>query len=254
VLYVVPTPIGNLEDITLRALRLLKEAEIVLCEDSRETRKLMNLLGIENKPKFVDLTRNHNFNWAGVEKVFEELEKDKYLKIKASEKNKPRDTNPESKEIKVLLVSDSGTPGISDPGREVIEIAIQKDIEFTVLPGATAVIPAVVASGLVKKEFEFLGFLPIKKGRQTAWKQIQTKQVPIVIYESSHRIQKFLEELVVYLAPERRVSVCNDFSKLYEAAWRFQVCDVKTQKIPEKGEFVIVIDRSGKLSEPPVSQ
>jgi 16S rRNA (cytidine1402-2'-O)-methyltransferase len=254
VLYVVPTPIGNLEDITLRALRLLKEADTILCEDSRQTRKLMNLLGVENKPKFVDLTRNHNFNWAGVETVFSELEKDRYLRVKASEKTKSSTSNPDSKEIKVLLVSDSGTPGISDPGREVIEIAIQKEIEFTVLPGATAVIPAVVASGLVKKEFEFLGFLPIKKGRQTAWKYIQTKQVPVVIYESSHRIKKFLDELPVYLAPERRVSVCNDFSKLYEASWRFPVSDMHTQKIPEKGEFVIVIDSYNKLSETPISQ
>jgi 16S rRNA (cytidine1402-2'-O)-methyltransferase len=123
-----------------------------------------------------------------------------------------------------------------------------------VLPGANAVIPAVVASGLVKKEFEFLGFLPIKKGRQTAWKSIQIAQIPVVIYESSHRIQKFLEELGFYLHPQRSVCVCNDFSKLYEAAWRFRAGEAKVQKIPEKGEFVIVIDSVGNLSQPPVSQ
>ena len=223
-LYVVPTPIGNLEDITLRAVRLFSQANIIMCEDSRETRKLMNLLKIENKPEFVDLTRNHNFNWSGIEKTLEKL------------------VVPQANELIVLLVSDSGMPGISDPGREVIEQAIEKQIQFTVLPGASAVVNAAVASGFVSKNFEFMGFLPIKKGRQTAWKEIAEKQVPVIIYESSHRIKKFIDECPVYLQPNRQICICNDFSKLHEKFWWSRVEDLNNLTIPEKGEFAVIIN------------
>ncbi|MEM1312074.1 MAG: 16S rRNA (cytidine(1402)-2'-O)-methyltransferase [Patescibacteria group bacterium] len=241
-----PTPIGNLEDITLRALRLFKQADLILCEDSRVTRKLLNLLGVENKPKYVDLTRNHSFNWSGVSSVLDKLSDQQFSSEEII-------TDDNGSEYKVLLVSDSGTPAISDPGREVITMAIKNGLKFTILPGASAVIPATVFSNLIKKEFVFLGFLPLKKGRSTAWKAIITSQTPLVIYESSHRIIKFLNELSLNLEPEREVCVCNDISKMYETVWRFRAGQVSLQQIPAKGEFVIIISGVSKLSQSPIS-
>jgi 16S rRNA (cytidine1402-2'-O)-methyltransferase len=144
-LYIVPVPVGNLEDITLRGVRLFREAQTIITEDSRQTRKLMKLLEIETKPRFIDITKNHSLNDKGI--------KDGLLQASIVESV-------------VLLVTDSGTPGISDPGCEIIRYALDNAIPYTVLPGATAFVPALVSSGLVEKEFMFLGFLPIKKGRQ----------------------------------------------------------------------------------------
>ena len=220
-LFVVPTPIGNLDDITLRAIKLFKSADIIICEDGRQTRKLLQLLEIENKPKYVDITKNHQLNWSGIYKVINEL-------IYFPDKN-------------VLLVSDSGTPGISDPGRDIILKFQDEGIKTTVLPGATAVIPAVVGSGLVTKEFEFLGFLPVKKGRLTQLKSLNQKTVPVVIYESSHRIKKLIGELDEYLNPDKMVYIVNDITKYYEKTWKSTVSELKILDIPEKGEFVVVI-------------
>jgi len=220
-LYIVPTPIGNLEDITLRALRLLKEAQLILCEDSRQTRKLMNLLEIENKPKFVDLVRNQEYNFRGVQEAISQLENDP--------------------DLVVLLVSDAGTPGISDPGFEVLRMVQQKNIKYTVLPGATAFVPALVASNLVSKEFRFVGFLPLKKGRQTLWKEIIRSQTPIIIYESVHRILKFIEEAKSNLEPERKICICRELTKTFEEIWVGNIAGLSELKIIEKGEFVIII-------------
>lgn len=221
-LYIVPTPIGNLEDITLRAVRLLGECDIIISEDSRQTRKLMTLLKIENKPKFVDFTRNHLFNNKGVEEVF--------LKLKIAQ----------NQGLKVLLVTDAGTPGISDPGVEIVRLARSKNIEFTVLPGSTAFVPAIVASGMASKEFEFRGFLPIKKGRLSAWKYIIRSQNALIIYESVHRIKKFIEE-VQELEDEREICICRELTKTFENIWVGRIKDISKYPLIEKGEFVIVI-------------
>lgn len=225
-LYIVPVPIGNLEDITLRAKRILSEVEIILAEDGRETHKLMQLLGIENKPKFVALTRNHELNLKGLREVLSKL----------TSKNQS-----DLSQTKVALVSDAGTPGISDPGGEVIRMAQELGVEYTVLPGATALIPAVVASGFVAKEFEFIGFLPLKKGRQKEWSRIVSSEIPVAFYESVHRLQKCFQEMQEYLQPERKVCVCKDISKMYERIWVGTVADLSTLEIVEKGEFVIVV-------------
>ncbi len=224
-LYIVPTPIGNLEDITIRSVRLFREAHAIICEDGRTTRKLMDLLQIENKPKMINITKSHVFNQFQVNEVLENLKKSEMEEV----------------ETKILLVSDAGTPGISDPGWEVIDLAIKKDIKFSVIPGPVAFVPAAISSGLISKDFVFLGFLPLKKGRQTAWKEIQTCDKPIIIYESVHRIKKFLEECNVYLEPERRICICNDLTKFYEKIWRVRVGEIDTLEIPEKGEFCVVI-------------
>jgi len=218
-LYIVPTPVGNLEDITYRAVKILEKAEIILAEDSRQTRKLMNLLKISNKPKFVDLTRNHNINYL---KIQESLELSQYKEV--------------------VLVSDSGTPGISDPGLEVIKMAINSNTKYTTLPGATSLIPAVIDSGLIFKEFWFKGFLPLKKGRKTQWQVIKESKVAMVIFESVHRMEKFLQEAKEYLEPERQIAVLREISKLNESFYRFKVEDIEQQEITFKGEFVIVIE------------
>jgi 16S rRNA (cytidine1402-2'-O)-methyltransferase len=226
-LYFVPTPIGNLGDITLRATQLLTTAKIIITEDSRQTRKLLDLLNIENKPQFVDIVRNHNLNRDGIQKTLAFLQ-----------------VNPEAE---VLLMTDAGTPGISDPGREVIHMSQAMGVKYTILPGANAVIPAVVASGLVSKEFLFIGFLPIKKGRQQTWQEIIRSQYPCVIYESVHRIQKLINEITENLELERKVCICKDISKLYEKIWFGSVQELRKFELVEKGEFVLVIDKAVKV-------
>ncbi len=231
-LYLVPTPLGNLEDITLRALRLLKEADTIITEDSRMTRKLMNLLEIANKPAFVDIIRNHNLNWSKVQDTLKEV-KQNQIKI---------ELNPETKELVVLLVTDAGTPGVSDPGIEIIRLAQEMEVKYTVLPGPSALVPAVVASGLVSKEFVFLGFLPIKKGRQSLWQEIIRSQYPIVVYESVHRIEKFLAESKEHLQADRKICICNDLSKKFEQIWVGKIANLQEFQLVTKGEFVIVIE------------
>jgi len=223
-LFVVPTPIGNLGDVTLRSLEIFKTAQIILTEDGRVTSKLLQLLQIENKPKYVNLIKNHNFN-------FEPINKNLDILV----------ANPATV---VLLVTDAGTPGLSDPGYEVIQLALEKKIAYTVLPGANALVPAIVASNLVSKNFCFYGFLPIKKGRETTWKEIQISKMPVVLYESVHRIEKFIEECQKYLEPGRKISILKDLSKMYENIWVGTVADLTKYELKVKGEFAIVI---GKL-------
>ena len=219
-LYIVPTPIGNLGDITLRAVKILESAETILCEDPRVTRKLFNLLELQNKPRFVQLERDHNFNHNEIKVILSENLVD----------NKT-----------IALVSDAGTPGISDPAFEVLQIVIEIGLGYTTLPGATAVIPAIVNSNLVSKEFLFLGFLPIKKGRQTEWKRISNSPTPVVIYESCHRIAKFIEESQEFLLPTTKICINQEISKSHENLWIGIVSDLKKYPLVAKGEFVIVI-------------
>jgi 16S rRNA (cytidine1402-2'-O)-methyltransferase len=228
-LYIVPTPVGNLEDITLRAVRLLKTAHIIISEDTRHTRKLMKLLEIENKPKFIDFTRNHELNLLPIEAALRTI-------LTAEEEEKEA--------VEILVVSDSGTPGISDPGIEIIRLAQELAINYTVLPGATAFVPAVVASGITGREFTFLGFLPVKKGRQTQWKEIAVSAYPVVFYESVHRIEKCIGELKQYLDPSRKVSICREVTKMYETIWIGTIGTLEVSEIKQKGEFVIVVDKA----------
>ncbi len=223
-LYIVPTPIGNLKDITLRALDLLKSVKYIITEDSRNTRKLLNLLNIESNKKYIDITRNHTFN------------KDKIIFLLNKIKNKEIES--------VVLVSDSGTPCLSDPGKEVVDLCIEYDINYTVLPGANSVIPAIVGSGLVSKEFYYFGFFPIKKNRLSGWKKISSSDKPVVVLESKHRLLKFLQEAIIHLEPNSQICIINDISKMYEkyelySIKELQQIDLQQWKI--KGEYILVI-------------
>jgi 16S rRNA (cytidine1402-2'-O)-methyltransferase len=217
-LYIIPTPIGNLEDITLRAIKTMEKVSFVLCEDGRISSKLFNLLEIKNKPTFVNIVKNNQFNYDGIKFCLQ--------------------SNPD---VDFALMSDAGTPAISDPGFEVVKMVQDLNIPYTVLPGATAFVPALVASNLQSKIFEFWGFLPLKKGRSSAWKTIQESQNTIILYESVHRIKKLQQEMVEKLKPDRPIFVAQEISKSHENYWRGTVSKFQDYIITEKGEFVVVI-------------
>ncbi len=216
-LFVVPTPVGNLEDITLRALRILKEADLVLAEDTRQTKKLLDHFQIKKQ-----LLPYHKFNeYKSVESVTE--------KIKSG--------------ITIALVSDGGTPGISDPGHILIAACIAENISVECLPGATAFVPALVNSGFATDEFVFIGFLPHKKGRQTKLKEVAAIEKTILLYESPFRILKLLEELKLHIGIERKISCSREISKMFEETIRGTADELIlhfTKKEP-RGEFVVVI-------------
>jgi 16S rRNA (cytidine1402-2'-O)-methyltransferase len=218
-LYLIPTPIGNLEDITLRALRILGEVDGILAEDTRNTGQLLKHLNI-SKPLFSHHAHNEHAGVAGVIKML--------------------------KEGKVLaLVSDAGTPGISDPGFLLVKACLEQGIEVETLPGATALIPALVNSGFPTDRFVFEGFLPHKKGRQTRWKAIAEEERTTVLYESPHRLVKALEQMVEFVSPDRAVMVARELSKMHEQMVRGTAAEVLAyfQAHPDKvrGEIVIVI-------------
>ncbi|MBR4857410.1 MAG: 16S rRNA (cytidine(1402)-2'-O)-methyltransferase, partial [Bacteroidaceae bacterium] len=186
-LYVVPTPVGNLEDITYRALRILKEADLILAEDTRTSGNLLRHFEIKNA-----MQSYHKFNeHQTVNRVVERL--------LAGET--------------VAVVSDAGTPGISDPGFLIVREAIKAGIEVYTLPGATAFVPALVSSGLPCDKFCFEGFLPQKKGRQSRLEALRTEQRTIVFYESPHRLLKALSQMAECFGGDRQVSVCREISK-----------------------------------------
>ena len=216
-LYVVPTPIGNLEDITLRAINVLKEVDFILAEDTRTTSHLLRHLGIE-KP----MHSHHKFNeHATVARVAESI---------ASGRN-------------VALVSDAGTPGISDPGFLLVRKCVEEGIDVETLPGATALIPALVQSGFPCDRFCFEGFLPQKKGRMKRLEELRKEQRSIIFYESPHRVVKCLEQLSEVFGSERRVSVSRELTKKFEQTVRGTIAEVAehfAQHEP-KGEFVIVV-------------
>src|SRR6185369_15295504 len=183
-LFLVPTPIGNLEDITLRALRILKEVDYILAEDTRTSRVLLNHFGIE---KQVRSYHQHNEHKVVVEIV---------ERIAGGEK--------------IALITDAGTPGISDPGFLIVRECIKQGVEVECLPGATAFVPALVNSGLPSERFCFEGFLPQKKGRQTKLKSLQDEERTMIFYESPHRLVKALEQFAEHYGKERRVSVSRE--------------------------------------------
>lgn len=213
-LYIVTTPIGNLTDITLRALEALKEVDLIACEDTRQTLKLLNHFEIK-KPL---ISYHQHSGKLKTEKVISLLKEGK----------------------KIALVSDAGTPGISDPGEYLISEALRERIHLEVLPGVTAAVTALTVSGLKLKEFAFFGFLPHKKGRFTKLREIAEEKKTIVLYESPHRIKKLLMELQENCG-DRRVSVSRELTKKFEETYRGKISEVLL-KIKEKGEFVVIME------------
>ncbi len=216
-LYLIPTPIGNLEDITLRALRLLKECDLVLAEDTRTSGMLLKHLEI-SKPMASFHIHNEHQKLAG------------FIRQLKEGKN-------------ICLVSDAGTPAISDPGFLLVREAIREGIEVNCLPGATAFVPALVNSGFPTDRFRYEGFLPQKKGRQTRLKDILSSDCTVVLYESPHRILKLLEELQALGAGERQVSVSREISKHFEETQRGTAAELHARFTtkPPKGEFVVCL-------------
>lgn len=217
ILYIVPTPVGNLEDITHRALRILQEADLILAEDTRTSGVLLKHFGIKNA-----MLSYHKFNeHQTVGRVVERL--------LAGET--------------VAVVSDAGTPGISDPGFLVAREAIKAGVEVVTLPGATAFVPALVSSGLPCDRFCFEGFLPQKKGRQTRLMALAGETRTMVIYESPRRVVKTLTQLAEVMGSQRQVSVCREISKVHEESVRGTLAEaiVHFQETEPKGEFVIVV-------------
>ena len=216
-LYLVPTPIGNLKDITLRALELLKEVDLILAEDTRNTSHLLNHYGIV-KP----LSPYHQHN---EHKVLQHL------------------VNQLLEGKKIALVTDAGTPGISDPAFLLIRECIKTGVPVECLPGATAFVPALVNSGIPSNRFVFEGFLPIKKGRQTLLKRLAEEDRTIILYESPLRLVKTLQELTLYFGPGRQCSVSRELSKMFEENKRGSLQEVSDyfQLKGVKGEIVIVL-------------
>ncbi|WP_319272920.1 16S rRNA (cytidine(1402)-2'-O)-methyltransferase [uncultured Draconibacterium sp.] len=217
-LILVPTPIGNLQDITLRAIEVLKTADIILAEDTRVSSKLLKHLEIEKK-----LVAHHKFN---------------EHKTTGSIVSKIEQGNT------VALISDAGTPAISDPGFLLVRACVEKNLKVECLPGATALIPALAVSGLPTDKFVFEGFLPQKKGRQTRLKILAEEPRTMVLYESPYRLVKALGQFVEFFGPERKACVCRELSKMFEEVKRGTVTELQayyTEHSP-KGEIVIVVE------------
>ncbi len=216
-LYVVPTPIGNLEDITLRALNVLKGVDVIAAEDTRTTKFLLDHYGIQ-KPLLSFYSHNEQVR---VPQIIQKL--------------KSGDS--------VALVSDAGTPGISDPAHSIIAASIENSINIIPLPGATAFVPALVVSGFSTHEFVFEGFLPHKKGRKTKLERLKDEERTIILYESVHRIQKTLQEVLEYFG-DRNVVVVRELTKKFEEITRGKVSAVLQEFASRimKGEFVLVIE------------
>lgn len=217
-LILVPTPIGNLEDITLRAIRILKESDLILAEDTRTSGKLLKHLGVATPMQSYHMHNEHKMLDSVLEK----------LKLGSQ----------------IALISDAGTPGISDPGFLLVRACVESEIPTECLPGATALIPALVQSGFPSDRFVFEGFLPPKKGRQTRLKQWAEEPKTIVFYESPHKMSKTLLQLKTFLGGHRKIAVSRELSKMFEETVRGTVDEVIEHfenKAP-KGEFVVVIE------------
>ena len=216
-LYLVPTPIGNLEDITLRAIRVLKEVDLILAEDTRTSGKLLKHFEIATHMQSYHMHNEHKML-------------DRFIrKLKNGET--------------IALISDAGTPAISDPGFLLTRACIQNDIEIECLPGATAFVPALVNSGLPNDKFIFEGFLPVKKGRQTRLTFLAEETRTMIFYESPHKLLKTLHHFLEYFGDDRLISVSRELTKLYEETIRGSVKELILHfenKAP-KGEFVIVV-------------
>jgi 16S rRNA (cytidine1402-2'-O)-methyltransferase len=220
-LYLVPTPIGNLDDITLRALDTLKTADYVLAEDTRTTGKLFKHHNIQQKFRAFHAHNEHKATSA----IIDDL----------------------SAGMNIALVSDAGTPGLSDPGFLLVRACHEAEIQVTCLPGATALIPAVILSGFPSDRFSFEGFLPHKKGRQTRWEQLSQLDSTFVCYESPHRLLKFLREAEANLAADQQIAVVREISKIHESVHRGTATELiaffEANQDKARGEIVIVVSR-----------
>jgi len=220
-LYIVATPIGNLEDVTLRALRILKEADVILCEDTRVTKRLLDKHGITAKQL---TTYNEQDSGIAAGKIIGWLEEGK----------------------NVALVSDAGTPGISDPGTMLVQKVREAlpDVKIESVPGPSALTAALSIAGVPVHDFTFLGFLPHKKGRETLFKEIAVSERTVVFYESPHRILKALEALQKF-APEKKITIVRELTKIYEEVLSGSASELseKLRATPEKqqGEFVVIV-------------
>lgn len=222
-LYVVPTPVGNMEDITLRALRVLREADLILAEDTRTSSVLLKHYDIHTP-----LKSHHKFN---EHQTSDEMAE----RIRGG--------------LQVALISDAGTPGISDPGFMLVRACVRHGVEVQCLPGATAFVPALIDSGLPCDRFFFEGFLPQKKGRQTRLQQLSALDHTFILYESPFRLQKTLEQLSQVCGSERRASVSREISKKFEDTQRGTLAELidHYKAAPAKGEIVIIVE--GKQDE-----
>ncbi|MGB0633837.1 MAG: 16S rRNA (cytidine(1402)-2'-O)-methyltransferase [Flavobacteriaceae bacterium] len=217
-LYIVPTPIGNLEDITLRSINVLIDSDLVLCEDTRRSKILMSHYKINTQLKSF-----HKFNeHKEVDSIVDQIKEGK----------------------KISLISDAGTPGISDPGFLIVRTCIESEIEIECLPGATAFVPALINSGIPNDKFVFEGFLPVKKGRKTRLETLSNEERTMIFYESPHKILKTLNDFKLNFGSERKISISRELTKVYEENIRGTVEEVISffgdKKI--KGEIVIVVE------------
>ena len=225
-LYLVPTPVGNLGDMTYRAVEVLKGADLILAEDTRTSRVVMQHYGIDTPLQAYHIFNEHQT----LQRIVDRLLSGQTI----------------------VLVTDAGTPGISDPGFLLVREAVRNDIPVETLPGATAFVPALVDSGLPCDRFVFLGFLPHKKGRQTAIRQLANEQRTMVIYESPYRLVKLLEELIPVLGSERQASVSREISKLHAETARGTLSELLAHFSAKevKGEIVVVISATDETPHP----
>ncbi len=217
-LYIVPTPIGNLKDMTFRAIEILKDVDLILAEDTRTSGKLLKHFEIDTPQRSF-----HKFN---EHKVVDNL----IAQMKSGQN--------------FALISDAGTPAISDPGYLIVHKSIENNIPVETLPGATAFVPALVNSGLPAERFVFEGFLPVKKGRKTRLESLQEEPRTMIFYESPHKLLKTLKDFSLYFGTDRQVSISREISKMYEETLRGDLSEVikKLEEKPSiKGEFVIVL-------------
>lgn len=216
-LYLVPTPIGNLEDMTFRAIKVLKEVDLILAEDTRTSGKLLKHFEIATHMQSNHMHNEHQM----VDKIID--------KLKSGQS--------------IAVISDAGTPAISDPGFLLTRACLQNNIEIECLPGATALIPALVNSGFPSDRFIFEGFLPLKKGRQTRFLQLAEETRTMIFYESPHKLLKTLKDFSTYFGAAREISASRELTKLYEETVRGTVAEVSQyfEKKAAKGEFVLVV-------------
>ena len=216
-LFIVPTPIGNLQDMTFRAINVLKSVDLILAEDTRVSGKLLKHFEINTKMQSYHMQNEHKILKSIVDKLKSGLE--------------------------IALISDAGTPAISDPGFLLTRACVDEGIAIECLPGATAFVPALVNSGLPNDRFVFEGFLPIKKGRQTRLKLLAQEPRTIVVYVSPHKLNKTLEEIVMYFGPDRQISVSRELSKIYEETLRGTAQSILEHYNSKqvKGEIVLII-------------
>ncbi|MFA6429922.1 MAG: 16S rRNA (cytidine(1402)-2'-O)-methyltransferase [Patescibacteria group bacterium] len=221
-LYVVATPIGNLEDITLRALRVLKEVSAIVCEDTRVTAKLLARFEIQ-KP--LVSVHEHSAD-AVVQRLVERMEQGE----------------------SIAYVSDAGTPGVNDPGGKLVEAVIERKMTVVPIPGASAVTTAISVSGFAMDEFTYLGFVPHKKGRETMFREIGERKTASIFFESTHRIEKTLDQLAGHLDPARRIFIGRELTKMHETLYRGTIDEVREalHATSTKGEFVVIVGPASK--------